>query len=216
MLKVQSFTFNPFQENTYLIIAPGGSCIIIDPGCYDRSEQQILRQFIEEHQLKPVRLINTHAHIDHVLGNDFIYQTYQLTPELHRADLPTLAAIPQYAGAYGLNYTPSPEPQQLLEHGDTIQLEGCDIHVRFAPGHAPGHIMLFNENDYWLIAGDVLFQRSIGRTDLPGGDYDTLIQSIKEQCFTLPDETKVYCGHGPDTTIGEEKRYNPFCGAVAS
>lgn len=210
MLQVHSFTFNPFQENTYIIASPNKECIIIDPGCYGTDEQNELKQFIETEGLKPVRLINTHAHIDHVLGNDFVCRTYNLLPELHKKDLPTLTSIPQYAGVYGINYTEGPMPTSFLTENDVVEIGGEKLEIRFVPGHAPGHIILINHTDKWIIGGDVLFQRSIGRTDLPGGDHQTLLNAIRSQCFTLPDEMTIYCGHGPTTTIGEEKRYNPF------
>lgn len=210
MLQVHTFTFNPFQENTFLIIAPNKECIIIDPGCYGSDEENELKTFIENEGLKPVRLINTHAHIDHVLGNDFVCRTYNLLPEMHEKDLPTLTSIPNYASVYGINYTEGPMPQTFLTEKDVVELGGEKLEIRFTPGHAPGHIILINHTDKWIIGGDVLFQRSIGRTDLPGGDHETLLNAIRTQCFTLPDEMTIYCGHGPTTTIGDEKKYNPF------
>lgn len=209
-LHVREFTFNPFQENTYLIIAPSGECIIVDPGCMEIFEQEELKAAMLEDGLKPVRLINTHCHIDHILGNAFISREYQLGLEIHRGEMPVLKAGPTVAGMYGIPYEPSPEPSSFLEEGDRILLDGHALRVLLTPGHSPASICLYNETDGWLIGGDVLFYESIGRTDLPGGDHETLLKSIRTQVFTLPQDTVVYPGHGPHTTVGYEMMFNPF------
>jgi hydroxyacylglutathione hydrolase len=209
MLHIASFTFNPFQENTF-VVHNGTEGIIIDPGCWNRDEEQVVESFLTSNAITPVRLVLTHAHIDHILGNAWVHRRYGLSPELHEADLPTLAAGPQVAHLYGLPYEPSPEAGRLLAKGDRIRLGEDELEVLFLPGHAPGHIGLFNHHQRFVIAGDVLFQRSIGRTDLPGGDLDTLLRSIREELFVLGDDVTVHCGHGPSTTIGEERRMNPF------
>jgi glyoxylase-like metal-dependent hydrolase (beta-lactamase superfamily II) len=208
MLRVQGFTFNPFQENTYLLISENKQCAIIDPGTYSNDERRILREFIEKEELQPILLLNTHCHIDHVFGNKFISETYGLRPQIPAKELPLLTAVPRIAELYGLNYDPSPEPDFI--EGDEIEMDGERLRVLEVPGHSPGHIALYNEEGKFLIAGDVLFKRSIGRTDLPGGDMDTLLHSIRSQFFTLPDETLVYPGHMETTDIGSEKRLNPF------
>ena len=209
-LQVHSITFNPFEENTYFIIAPNQECIIIDPGCFDERERKELTDFIQENNLKPVRLINTHCHIDHILGNAFVAQTYNLGLEIHEGELPVLQAGMTIAGIYGIPYTPSPDPASFLEEGNEVILDGVSMKVLFTPGHSPASICLYNESDKWVIGGDVLFYESIGRTDLPGGDFNTLINSIRTQLFTLPEDVVVYPGHGQETRIGFEKMFNPF------
>ncbi len=209
-IQVHSMTFNPFEENTYFLIAPSKECIIIDPGCFDEKERKELKDFIQENELKPVRLINTHCHIDHILGNAYVAEQYKLGLEIHEGELPVLKAGMTVAGMYGIPYDPSPIPTRYLQENDEIELDGIPMRVLFTPGHSPASICFYNEADGWVISGDVLFYESIGRTDLPGGDYDSLINSIKTQLFTLPDDTVVYPGHGPKTTIGHEKMFNPF------
>lgn len=203
-------TYNGFQENTYLLPSQSGSCIIIDPGCYEPTEEQDLARQIQERYLLPVRLINTHCHIDHILGNAFIAEKFKLGLEIHQGELPVLRAGSMVSEMYGMDYRESPLPISYLNHQDTIEWDGVKLTVLLTPGHSPASICLYNEKEGWVIAGDVLFRESIGRTDLPGGDYDTLITSIKDQLYTLPDDTVVYPGHGPETTIGYEKKNNPF------
>lgn len=208
-MRVTKFTFNPFQENTWLL-DNGREAIVVDPGCFDTAEEHELETWLDENGLKPVRLVLTHAHIDHVFGCAWAHKTYGLLPELHRADLVLLKAAPRQGQMYGVHCEPSPEPEHFIEPGDTVALGSDELKVLFVPGHAPGHIALFSEKDRFVIAGDVLFRDSIGRTDLPGGDMDTLLRSIREQLFPLGDDVTVYCGHGPETTIGREKKKNPF------
>jgi glyoxylase-like metal-dependent hydrolase (beta-lactamase superfamily II) len=212
MLRIVSFTFNGFAENTYLLIDEATrATAIVDPGAYSKAEQATLRDYVAEHQLDVTFLLNTHAHIDHVLGNAFVLNTYPGLPFLlHPLDLPTLRAVATYAGPYGFaNYEPA-EPTGELAAGQVIELGESKLSVRFAPGHAPGHVVFYDEAGGQLVGGDVLFKSSIGRTDLPGGDHNTLLKSIKEELLTLPDATVVYPGHGPSTTIGAERRSNPF------
>lgn len=209
-IKVFSFTFNPFEENTYILVAPSDECIIIDPGCFDENERIELRTFIQSNHFQPVRLINTHCHIDHILGNAFVAEEYKVSLEIHEGELPVLHAGMTVAGMYGIPYNPSPSPKGFLKEGDEINFGGNTLRILLTPGHSPASICLYNETDKWIIAGDVLFYESIGRTDLPGGNYNALIKSIKTQLFTLPDDTIVYPGHGPKTTIGYEKMFNPF------
>jgi len=209
-LTVHPLTFNPFQENTYVISAPSGECIIIDPGCFDNIEREELSDLISKNKLKPVRLINTHCHIDHILGNAYVARTWDLGLEIHKGELPVLASGVTVSNMYGIPYDLSPEPTSFLEVGDDVVLDGIIMKVLFTPGHSPASICLYNERDGWVIAGDVLFYESIGRTDLPGGDHQTLLKSIRTQLFVLPNETVVYPGHGPSTKIGYEKMFNPF------
>ncbi|GIV33683.1 MAG: MBL fold hydrolase [Chitinophagales bacterium] len=210
MTQVTQFTFNMFQENTYLLFDETGQCVIIDPGCHTNRERQELTRYIDSEQLKPVMLINTHCHVDHIMGNRFIYDTYQLKPVMHRLELPVLQAADRVAAYFGVQVEESPLPEEFLEEGDIVQVGNMQLEVIFTPGHSPGEICLYCRAEQFLIAGDVLFYQSIGRTDLPGGDYETLIASIKKKILPLGDEVKVYSGHGPETTIGFERRNNPF------
>ena len=211
MIQIQTFTFNGFQENTYVLFDDTKECIIVDPGCYDNHEQETLSKFITKNKLKPVQLINTHCHIDHVLGNHFVAEKWKLNLAMHELDVPTLKAVKDYYNVYGFhNYKESPLPTHFLNEGEKVKFGASELDILFTPGHAPGHIVLHSKKDDFIIGGDVLFQMSIGRTDLPSGDYDTLIRSIKEKLFPLDDKTIVYCGHGPTTTIGFEKTNNPF------
>jgi hydroxyacylglutathione hydrolase len=211
MASVVSFTFNPFQENTYLVIDEDGSCVIIDPGCYDAVERALLKRYIDEHQLRPVRLLNTHCHLDHIFGNRFVAGTWNLPLEIHEGELPVLKMAPISGQVYGI---PMPdeglEPGAFLKEGEEVRFGTTTLEILFTPGHSPASVSFYSEADGFIIAGDVLFQGSIGRTDLPGGDYDTLIQSIREQLLCLPDEVQVFSGHGDPTSIGEERRHNPF------
>ena len=210
MIHVQTFTFNPYQENTYLLYDNTGECIIIDPGMYGREEQDRILKFIGEHKLKPVLLLNTHCHIDHVLGNKFVYETYGLLPQFHEGELPLLAAVVSYAPQMGFQYDPSPIPEQFLKENDIISFGNSQLEVRFVPGHSPAHICFYSQVDNFLVGGDVLFHMSIGRTDLPGEDFDQLKRSIQTQLFVLPEDCIVYPGHGQSTSIGFEKRNNPY------
>ncbi len=209
MLNVAAFTFNPFQENTY-VLHDGKQAILVDPGCSNSAEERELEGWLAENGLETVRLVLTHAHIDHVLGCAWAHERYALLPELHRDDLPLLRMAPRQGELYGVPCDPSPEPERFIAEGDIIRLNDHELKVLFVPGHAPGHIALYSEAQRFVVSGDVLFQGSIGRTDLPGGDYDTLIRSIKEQLLPLGDDVRVYSGHGPETTIGRERRMNPF------
>jgi glyoxylase-like metal-dependent hydrolase (beta-lactamase superfamily II) len=209
-MTVTGFTFNPFSENTYVLHDETGECVIIDPGCCEKKEQNILRDFITAQKLKVVLLLNTHCHIDHVFGNKFIMDTYQVPFLIHEEDLPTLQSVPVYAPSYGFPNYEAAAPTGYLQPGENISFGHSELQVLFTPGHAPGHVVFYHEPSQVCLGGDVLFQRSIGRTDLPGGDFDTLIRSIRTQLFTLPDAVRVYPGHGPATTIGEEKQSNPF------
>ena len=210
-MKVTALTFNQFQENTYIISDNTKECIIIDPGCYQDFERTELTDFIKTKNLKPVKLINTHCHIDHVLGNKFVSEQWNLELYAHKEDLPLLTNAGAVAKMYGFEkYEGSPYPKHFLEEGDTLKFGASELGIIFAPGHAPGHICLLSKKEGFIIAGDVLFNGSIGRTDLPGGDYDTLIGSIKTKLLPLDENTIVYCGHGPSTSIGKEKMNNPF------
>lgn len=204
-------TFNPFQENTYVVFDETGECVIFDPGCYEAHERIELSQFITENNLLPVRLINTHCHIDHVFGNKFVSDTWGLELETHEGEVPVLEAVPQICKFYGIPMgEPSPMPGKFIEEGDIIEFGHTKLEAVLTPGHSPASLSFFCAADKFIIAGDVLFRESIGRTDLPGGDFDTLIASIKNKLFPLGDDVKVFPGHGPSTTIGFERSHNPF------
>jgi hydroxyacylglutathione hydrolase len=210
MANVQSFVNNPYQENTYLLFDDSGECVVIDPGMYTAAEQNIVVDFIKENNLKPVLLLNTHCHIDHVLGNKFVFDQYGLKPQFHIGESETLAAVMAYAPSMGLRYDPSPVPDTFLPETGTIKFGNTELQLIFAPGHSPAHLCFYDKDGNILIGGDVLFRTSIGRTDLPGGDFSTLVKNIKEKLFLLPDDCTVYPGHGPETTIGYEKQHNPY------
>lgn len=210
MINIKQFTFNPYQENTYVLFDESGECAIIDPGMYDGAEQNQLVQFISGAGLKPVLLLNTHCHIDHVLGNKFVFDNWGLKPQFHKGELFVLQAIPGYAPQMGMQYELSPEPEVYLEESGSVSFGNSKLDLIFAPGHSPAHLCFYAEADNFLIGGDVLFYNSIGRTDLPGGNHEQLINSIRQNVFTLPDECKVFPGHGQSTTIGFEKKHNPF------
>ncbi len=210
MIKVESFAFNPFEENTYILSDETGEAVIIDPGCYDPDEKNILAAYIEKNKLKPVRLLLTHAHIDHILGNNFVSSRYKLEIEMHASDVDLLLSAPMYGQVWGIQAEPSPEPSILLKEGDLVKFGKSELKVLFTPGHSQGSITFYSEKEKFAIVGDVLFHRSIGRTDLPGGNHEELIKSIKTKLLPLGDNVKVYSGHGPETNIGAEKKYNPF------
>ncbi len=210
MLKIKSFVFSPIQENTYLLYNELNHCAIIDPGCYFDAEKEQMAGFIEQNGLTPKMLLNTHCHLDHVFGNKFTAEKWGLTLQLHEKE----KAVLEFAPASGLmwnmpfdNYTGH---FNYIKEGDIITIGSDELLVIEAPGHSPGHVCFYCKAQGFIIGGDVLFQRSIGRTDLPGGDHRTLLNSIRHKLFVLPDETRVYSGHGPATTIGEEKAENPF------
>ncbi len=204
------FTFNLFSENTYIVADAAGEAAIIDPGCMDVAEQRTLEAYIRTNGLKPVLLLNTHCHIDHVLGNRFVYDTYGLQPWIHPADEKDLNRLESYGPVFGIQAMASPAPAGYLKDGEEVAVGKLRFELREAPGHSAGSICFVNHEEGYVISGDVLFAGSIGRTDLPGGDYATLIASVKSQLFTLPNEMKVYPGHGGATTIGWEKQNNPF------
>ncbi|NGM62337.1 MBL fold metallo-hydrolase [Sphingobacterium sp. SGG-5] len=211
MIQIKTFVFNPYQENTYVLYDElSRESIIVDPGMHLPVEEERLAAFIKEKALKPIALYNTHCHIDHVLGNRYVFDRWGLKPQFHEGEVPILVSVQNYAPQMGFRYEVSPIPDSFIEEGQTISLGAHTLTAILAPGHSPAHLCYYAEADGFLIGGDVLFRNSIGRTDLPGGDHDTLLDSIRHKIYTLPDETLVYPGHGPTTTVGEEKKNNPF------
>ena len=210
MLNIQSFTFNPVQENTYVLYNEEGLCCIIDPGCYFASEEAELQSFISEHKLRPVLLLNTHCHLDHIFGNRFVQKTWGLTLHLHKLEKQVLDFGPVSGQMWQLPFDNYDGELKFMEEGDVINIGDDELEILFAPGHSPGHVCFYNRAAKFLIGGDVLFNGSVGRTDLPGGDFATLEKSIKTKLFTLPQDVIVYPGHGSSTTIGDEMKNNPF------
>ncbi len=197
-------------ENTFVLYNENKQACIIDPGCYFSAEKVQLEGFISSLSLKVDYLLLTHAHLDHVFGLKWAADTYGLQPLLHQHELKVLERGPVMASMYGMPFPAYEGAVSLIAGGDIIRLGTDELQVIEAPGHSPGHVCFYCAAQGFVIAGDVLFQRSIGRTDLPGGNHETLLNSIRTRLFVLPDDTIVHCGHGPGTTIGEEKRFNPF------
>ena len=211
MVKVKKFVFNPFMENTYILFDETKECVIIDPGCYSEQEEKMIEDFIQENELKPVKLLHTHSHLDHVFGSGYLAEKYDLDLWIHKDDENTLKAFELTAGMYGIPFrSTTPKEYHFYDLNNGIGFGNTHLEIRFVPGHAPGHVVFISNDANFVINGDCLFDGSIGRTDLPGGDHETLIKSIHEQLFSLKDEYVVYCGHGDETTIGKEKMTNPF------
>lgn len=213
-MKIESFTVSPWAENC-LVVHDGGEAALIDPGTVTREERQAVIEYITRENLRVRHLLLTHAHIDHVFGTAAFERRYGETAEhggwqLHPDDFTLLAQAVSQGLFFGIDVEPPPEPAHALQDGETITLGSATWTVRHTPGHAPGHVVFIDEANGFVIGGDVLFKGSIGRTDLPGGDHQTLLRSIKKVLLPLPDETIVYPGHGPQTTIREEKKRNPF------
>ena len=210
MITVTRLEFNPFRENTYLVSDDTGECLIIDPGCQEPEERERLLVHLEKNSLKPVKIVNTHCHIDHILGVAFLHDRFKLPFLIHPEEKPLLKASVAQGEFFGLEVETPPKPTGFLEEGDEVAFGNSAFEVLHIPGHSPGGIVLLNREDRCLLTGDVLFQGSIGRTDLPGGNYESLVNSIRQKLLTLDADIRVYPGHGPDTTIGMEKQSNPF------
>jgi len=210
MLCIKFFTFNPIQENTYVVYNTTGDAILIDPGCYGIEEEQTLLNFIVEKNLNVKHLLNTHCHLDHVFGNKSMAKHFGLELQIHANEAQVLARASESGKGFGLPFDNYNGPVYFLQEGDVITLGTDALEVLFTPGHSPGSICFYSKNDNFVIGGDVLFKGSIGRTDLPGGNHQALVNSIRNQLFVLPDQVKVYPGHGSETTIGYEKLHNPF------
>ena len=209
-MKIKSFVFNPFQENTYILYNESKEAIIIDPGMYMPNEFDDFYEFIDLHRLKPVLLLNTHTHLDHLFGNASVLQRFAIPFAYHELDRPVFEAAVSAGAMYGLTFEKSPEPSYYLKEKEYVTLGEEKLEILLTPGHSPGSVCFYHAKEKFVISGDVLFQGSIGRSDFPGGDYETLIHSIQHELLNLPDEVTVYSGHGPATSIGYERRNNPF------
>ncbi len=209
-MNIKSFVFNAFYENTYLLASSNLETIILDPGCYEDFEKKELTDFIKTNKLKPIAIINTHCHIDHVLGNDYLKKLYDIPLWIPATEKNLLKSVSTYATSMGIQNYQEAQPDKLLSEKDVITFGSDKLEILYAPGHSEGHLMFYHAAEKSLMAGDVIFRESIGRTDLPGGDFKTLVESIKNQVYTLSEVVKIYPGHGPGTTVGHEKENNPF------
>jgi hydroxyacylglutathione hydrolase len=208
--KVIRFVFNSFGVNTYVLVDDTGKCLIIDPGCQYKEEETELAEFITRNQLTPVGMLNTHFHIDHIVGNTFACKSYNMRPQCHKSSKMFWETAIISGSMYGIKVENLITPTDFIDEGDLISFGNSSVEVLYTPGHADGSVCFVNHKDRYVVSGDVLFRDSIGRTDLPTGNFDVLYQSIVTKLFTLPDDYIVYPGHGPETTIGYEKLNNPF------
>lgn len=209
-MKVKKFVVNQLGENTLVLSDESGECVIVDPGFYFAEEHEEIKQYIAENNLNPVKIINTHCHFDHIMGVEFVRDTFNIPFHAHAEDEFWVTRAVDQGKLYGFDIKPIKPIDEYLEENKTVTFGNTQLKVLHIPGHTPGHVVFYNESEKVLVAGDVLFYGSIGRTDLPGGDHETLISNIKNKLLVLPEETTVYCGHGPETTIGFEKNSNPF------
>lgn len=210
MLKIEKFVVNPLQENTFVLSDETGECIFIDPGFYFDVEQKEIIGYVADNNLKPSKITNTHCHFDHIMGVEFIRNQFNIPFHAHPDDAFWVKQAIFQGKMFGFEMETVQPPDYFYQENESLKFGNTELEIIHVPGHSPGHVVFYSEQENILIAGDVLFHGSIGRTDLPGGNYETLISGIKEKLFNLPDETKVYCGHGPETTLGFEKKSNPF------
>jgi len=209
-MEIFRFVFSPIQVNTYVLVDKSGDCAIIDCGCYDKKEFSRLTDFLESKKLNPVLLLNTHCHLDHVFGNRFVFEKYHISPYSNQLDEPIRKNAANHAALFGLSMETPPEPAGFITDHQKIKFAGNVLLALHVPGHSAGSIAYYCESDNCVFTGDALFAGSIGRTDLPGGNFDTLIKSIKTQLLTLPGKTVVYSGHGQETTIKHEADTNQY------
>jgi glyoxylase-like metal-dependent hydrolase (beta-lactamase superfamily II) len=210
MLTIKEFCFNAFQENTFIVYNEKKQAIIVDPGCYTRIEQKILTDFIVQHSLTPTLLLNTHCHLDHVFGNNFISETYGLTALLHPNEQVVLDRLPESAAKWGLPTEAYKGPIRYIHDQEIISFDDDELKVLLTPGHSPGSVCFYHEDQNFILGGDLIFKDGVGRTDLPGCNPQDLILSIKNQILPLSDELLIYSGHGPVTQLGREKEFNPY------
>lgn len=210
MIKIEKFVVNPLGENSYVLYDETGECVFIDPGFYFEEEHEEIKSFIAEKQLKPVNITNTHCHFDHIMGVEFLRGQYNIPFRAHEADNFWVEKAMDQGKMFGFEMHAVRQPEQNIDESQLLTFGNSTLKIIHVPGHSPGHVVFYSEQEKLLIAGDVLFYGSIGRTDLPGGNHAEFIENIKNKVLTLPEETKVYCGHGPETTIGFEKNSNPY------
>lgn len=209
-LSIKTLVYNAFQVNTHVISSESGDCLIVDPACYSTAEQEHFAKYIEENSLSVRYVINTHCHVDHVLGNGFIYDRYGIKPMIHKEGLIFFDNLVAHANTFGFEVDEVIYPEAFLEDGDTLTLSDNIMKVAYTPGHADGSICIINEADRWVIVGDLLFYMSIGRTDLPTGNLERLLHSVRSKIFIYDDDYRIYPGHGHPTTIGFERKNNPY------
>lgn len=210
MLAIQTFCFNPFQENTFVLFNTAKEAIIVDPGCYIRSEQATLKNWIAENELTPKLLLNTHCHLDHVFGNNFIADTYSLAVHIHPNEKIVLDRLEEASERWGVPTAAYHGEIIFIDKSESLQFGEDTFSILETPGHSPGSICFYHQAQDFIIGGDLIFQDGVGRTDLPGGNPAELIKSIREQILPLPDTLTIYNGHGPATTLGREKLHNPY------
>ncbi|MFO8234909.1 MAG: MBL fold metallo-hydrolase [Bacteroidales bacterium] len=210
MLTIKNFIFNPFQENTYVISDDSGKCIVLDPGCYFENEQVELKNYIKQNNLTPEYIVYTHGHVDHIIGTEFLKKEFGIKAIMHKDDMDILHNSSEFAASIGLDMEQPSDPELHISENEKINFGNIDFITYHAPGHSPGSIILHYPEENILFSGDVLFRKGIGRSDLGGGDHDTLIRSIKTKILPLDENTEVYTGHGESTTVFEEKHENPF------
>lgn len=208
MASIKSFVFSPFQENTYVYTDDQGDTVVIDPGCYTQAEKETLKAYLDPLNVKAILL--THAHLDHVFGVAYLQRHYNVKVYMHPLEKPILADFETRCQMWGIPGAEPFEVHDFFEEGDVFEVGGTAFDILHVPGHAPGHVVFISHKEALVFGGDCLFRRSIGRTDLPLGDHDTLINAIKTKLFILPDHYTVYPGHMGTTTIGEEKKFNPY------
>ncbi|SHF66990.1 Glyoxylase, beta-lactamase superfamily II [Mariniphaga anaerophila] len=210
MLKIEKFVVNPLQENSFVISDETGECIFVDPGFYFEVEHDEVRDYISDNHLKPVMIANTHCHFDHIMGVEFIRKEYDVPFYAHPDDAFWVEKALEQGQMFGFAMAQVDAPDFFFKMAEPLKFGNTELEIIHVPGHSPGHVVFYSKKENVLIAGDVLFHGSIGRTDLPGGNHQALVSGIKNKLFALPDETHVFCGHGPETTIGFEKTSNPF------
>lgn len=210
MLHIKSLAFNPFSENTYVVFNDRQNAFVVDPGNFSDTETQSLEKFIAENKLKIRNILLTHAHIDHVLGLQWAFDKYKVPVLMHELDFEVLERNPMSARQFGFFFKPFEGEIKYLNENDTVSLDEDELKVLHIPGHSPGSVGFYSKSQKFAVCGDVLFEGSIGRTDLYKGDHAQLLDSIRTKLFTMDDETKIYNGHGNPTTVGFEKQYNPF------
>ncbi len=210
MISIKKFTVNPLQENSFVVYDESSECIFVDPGFYFPEEREKVKRYILEHNLKPLFIANTHCHFDHILGVEFVRREYGIDFLTHRDDAFWVEAAIEQGEMFGFQIDAVGEPDAFFGENDLIEFGNSSLRVIHIPGHSPGHVVFYSEADKVLLSGDIIFKGSIGRTDLPGGNFNQLVSGIHDKLFTLPADVNILCGHGPSTTIGFEKLSNPF------